>query len=280
MPNEMPYLSLPIVLVHGIFMRDDSRKAWGRIPLWLSEGGNAVFFAGTNACSPVEVNAQILASTIERICSLRQVNAVHLIGFSRGGLDARCCAELYGQSGHIASITTLCTPHAGSFVARNGFALLPNFAVRSISYAAEWRARSLGDLRPDAFRVFQDLNSSNDSERNRDISEPLLEEGIYCQSYALASARPCRFCFAKPVGPDDIPNDGLVATRSATWQNYKGSFYTTAPSVINVKHDDMVDAHRRRIRLAIRRPDGLTHEVGDLRNAWCVIINDLKEAFE
>lgn len=280
MLREMPYISLPIVLVHGIFMRDDDRRAWGRIPLWLSEGGNAVFFAGTDACSPVEVNARILASAIGRICALREVEAVHLVGFSRGGIDACRCAALLGQSGHIASITTLCTPHAGSFVARNGFEVLPEPAIRAVSRAAGWWAHALGDSRPDAYRVFFDLASPEDDANLQDSSKCLLEGGVYCQSYALASARPRRFSFMKPVGSDNVPNDGLVAARSAIWANYRGEFYPPAPMPFDVKHEDMVDAHRKRIRLAIRRPDGSTSEVGDLRNAWCLMMSDLKEVFE
>ena len=285
MYREMPHLTLPIVLVHGIFMRDDSRTSWGRIPLWLSEGGNAVFFAGTNACSPVEVNARILAATIERVCMQRGVEAVHLIGFSRGGIDARCCVEHFGRAGCIASITTLCTPHAGSFVARNGFAVLSDSAVRTVVRVAECWARALGDQYPDAYSVFCDLDPLSGGWEGELAS-------TYCQSYALESARPCRISFMRPVEAVDVPNDGLVSVRSAAWGNYRGSFYPVNPIratrlidpvntfSFDAKHKDMVDARRRRMRLAIRRPDGTAHDVGDLRDVWCLMLDDLKEAVE
>lgn len=279
MYSEMPHLSLPIVLAHGIFMRDDSRRAWGRIPLWLSEGGNAVFFAGTDACAPVERNARILADAIESVCVKHGTEAVHLIGFSRGGIDAWYCATHSAPDGHIASITTICTPHTGSFVAGNGFAALPRPAVQAVSSAAEWRARILGDTRPEAYRVFRELDPTSIVAASKVDGISPLEASPYRQSFALASARPCRRCFLRRVCEEDIPNDGLVSVRSATWGHFQGTFHPAGFVAIDAKHEDMVDRRRRNIRLSIRRPDGTTHDVGDLRNAWCLMLSDLKEAF-
>lgn len=269
----MPHLALPIVLAHGIFMRDDSRANWGRVPLWLSEGGNAVFFAGTDACSPAEDSARVLARRIERVLGQTNAPAVHVIGFSRGGIDACLAAHELG-SGRIASITTLCTPHRGSFVAENGFSILPNPAVRVISSAASRCAQALGDESPQAYRVFRDLDAAT-SQRIAHL--PGVSTETYCQSFALSSRRPCRMSFMMPVSADEIPNDGLVSVRSATWENYRGAFFPAKSSVLrDIRHKDMVDGRKRQLELGIRRPNGEVSYVGDLRDAWCLIVNDLK----
>ena len=279
MQREMPHLLLPVVLVHGIFMRDDSRVAWGRIPLWLSEGGNAVFFAGTDACAPVERNAMVLGGVIETVCAKQGVEAVHLVGFSRGGVDARYCAACSGLDARIASVTTVCTPHRGSFVARNGLDLLPDSAARAVSTVANWHAKALGDSQPEAYQVFRDLDPES-ATRFFDASDGLLDSpASYCQSFALASARSCRRCFLKPVCDEDLPNDGLVSVRSANWAHFRGAFFSVGSPVSDIRHEDMVDRRRKRMHLAICRPDGTTHDVGDLRDAWCLMMRDLKEAY-
>ena len=62
----------------------------------------------------VKLRALVLAEQIERACPGQ---AVHIIGHSMGGLDARQLLVNPAWSGRILSLTTIGTPHLGSALA-------------------------------------------------------------------------------------------------------------------------------------------------------------------
>jgi triacylglycerol lipase len=116
-----PRLEAPIVLAHGLFGYD--RIGVGRltivsyfrgIPEFLRGGGNRVVVTRVPAISGVKHRAKVLAEQIERACP---GEAVHLIGHSMGGLDARQLMADLAWSGRVLSLTTIGTPHLGSALA-------------------------------------------------------------------------------------------------------------------------------------------------------------------
>lgn len=114
-------LDAPIVLAHGLFGYD--RIGLGRltissyfrgIPESLRAGGNRVIVTRVPAIAGVKLRAQALAEQIDRACPGQ---AVHVIGHSMGGLDARHLLANPAWSGRILSLTTIGTPHLGSALA-------------------------------------------------------------------------------------------------------------------------------------------------------------------
>ena len=289
--HPIPKLDAPIILVHGIFMRDENETCWGRIPAWLREAGNAVYMSHTAACLPVSANAEMLAERIAEVRDETGASKVHLIGFSQGGLESRRCAENPLCASSIASVTTICSPHGGSFMAENGFAMLPNSIIRGVSWAADQRACWMGDDRPDAYETFRTLSQSYESDvfassdlgakavhydktpvsANVDVHKP------YCQSYALASRKPRIHCFLRSA---ETPNDGLVSVRSAQWADYRGCFFPlerqSAHQGRDFKHSNMTDECMLDIDLGFL--DGCNNtcmEIGGIREAWGLMIGNL-----
>jgi len=114
-------LDAPIVLAHGLFGYD--RIGVGRItitsyfrgiPEFLRLGGNRVILTRVPPIAGVKLRARALAEQIDRVCPGQ---AVHIIGHSMGGLDARQLLASPAWRGRILSLTTVGTPHLGSGLA-------------------------------------------------------------------------------------------------------------------------------------------------------------------
>src|SRR5579864_7575531 len=114
-------LQSPIVLAHGLFGFE--RIGVGRltvasyfrgIPQSLRADGNRVFSAQVPPIAGVALRARRLGEQIE---AAFPGEAVHLIGHSMGGLDARLLAADPDWSGRVLSLTTIATPHLGTILA-------------------------------------------------------------------------------------------------------------------------------------------------------------------
>ncbi len=122
-----------VVLLHGFFQ---TRNVWRAMERRLrADGFEVTSFAlrgvGPFNTLPIEVVAARVHDKIERLAS-KGVEAVHLVGHSKGGLVARACVQLYGGA-RVRSVTTLGTPHHGTptaavAVAITGFGLLRSSA--------------------------------------------------------------------------------------------------------------------------------------------------------
>lgn len=122
-----------VVLLHGFFQ---TRNVWRAMERRLrADGFEVTSFAlrglGPFNTHPIEAVAARVHDKIERL-TRQGVEAVHLVGHSKGGLVARACVQLYGGA-RIRSVTTLGTPHHGTptaavAVALTGFGLLRSSA--------------------------------------------------------------------------------------------------------------------------------------------------------
>ncbi len=108
-------------MAHGLFGYD--RIGIGRltitsyfrgIPDYLHRGGNRVVVTRVPPIAGVKLRALALGEQIERACPGQ---AVHIIGHSMGGLDARQLLASPAWKGRILSLTTVGTPHLGSALA-------------------------------------------------------------------------------------------------------------------------------------------------------------------
>jgi triacylglycerol lipase len=114
-------LDAPIVLAHGLF--GFSRIGLGPltltsyfrgIPDILRAVGNRVLVTRVHPIAGVEFRSQRLG---HRIHTALPDQAVHIIGHSLGGLDARGLLADPTWRKRILSLTTIGTPHLGSFLA-------------------------------------------------------------------------------------------------------------------------------------------------------------------
>lgn len=227
----------PIILVHGIMMKDIKFfKAFGRIEKILKSEGYRVVTSTTDGFGTIEHNARQLKAQVELVLRECGAEKVNLIAHSKGGLDAVYMIENLGMEDCVASLTTLCTPHRGSQIASN-ILRLPDPVIKFIAFWLNFWYRVFGDKQPDALTVCKQLQS------RPDIEEQILgfSEKVYCQSFSATMQRSrddfvmgIPLFFSKRF--ENEPTDGLVSVPSSKFGAYKGDCVEGS-----VSHTEIVD---------------------------------------
>lgn len=226
----------PIILVHGIMMKDIAFfRAFGRIEKILRESGYEVYTADTDGFGTIENNAVQLKAFIQRILFRHNAEKVNIIAHSKGGLDARHMIDVLGMGGKVASLTTLCTPHRGAAIASriNG---LPAFVKGFIAFWLNFAYKIFGDKRPDALKVCGELSVKAPDELHLKVPD-----NVYCQSFSASMERSrddflmsIPHMFSKKL--EGGPTDGLVSVSSAQFGNYRGNAVEGS-----VSHNEIID---------------------------------------
>ena len=200
-------LSAPIVLAHGLFGLQRIQVGHVTVSTYfrgiterLQAAGNRVLAPQVPPIAGVELRAQQLARKID---AAFPGAAVHLVGHSMGGLDARLLASDPAWRGRILSVTTIGTPHLGSALAE--FAKLRVGRIYRLLEALNVDHRGFLDVTPVASRAF-----------NAHVRVP---KSIPCFSIA---GRPSDGGICWPLKrlhaallELEGPNDGLVSVESA-----------------------------------------------------------------
>ena len=256
----------PIILVSGLGFHDQNRliNYWGNIPDYLKLHGADVYTAQQEAFISIPDNAIKLKYRILDILEKSKQNKVNIIGHSKGGLEARYLVSRLGMDEHIASLTTLGSPHRGTHLADIilGRLPLPKFATARL---VNLYATLLGDKRPDSLRAVVQVTTEGMKQFNEEVID---SKKVYYQSYAghVNKEYPNMLwrTIAYIIREYEGKNDGMLGIESAKWGNYKGLIQSeTAPSV---SHGDMV---------------GLSQLFGnpkfDTKQFFAEVIHDLKE---
>jgi len=212
-------LKYPVVLAHGIAMRDRGVESapWGRIPQVLKENGVKIYFGNTDAWGTVESNAEMLKTTVDKILEETGKEKVNIIAHSKGGLDSRYMIWRYGYGNKVASLTTISTPHHG--------AVLADMILNLKSLHTKTAKKSLGDLvklyndiYPDIYTAGYELTTTNINEFNRTV---IMDDSVYYQSvYSTMNNATDDLLFTasyKYIKKEIGENDGLVSEYSARW---------------------------------------------------------------
>lgn len=230
----------PIVLVHGLAMKDTFfMKSFGRIDRILRIQGYTVYKSDVDAFGTMEENADRLREEILHILDAEHAEKVNIIAHSKGGLDAKYMLAKLDMACHVASLTTLCTPHKGSPIA----SLVMRMPEMALKYAAFWVNlvyRLLGDQSPDSFRACQQLKRVDEA---TDETPPLIE-GVFCQSFSATMHEHDKhqdFIMGIPAFfsrwmEKGVATDGLVPKDSAIYGIYRGDCVRGS-----VSHTEIVD---------------------------------------
>lgn len=246
--NEVCHTKYPILLVHGIFFRDwQFLNYWGRIPKELIRNGAAVYYGKQQSAAPVAVSAAELSRRIGEVLEEAQCDKVNIIAHSKGGLDSRYAISLLGMSSHVASLTTVNTPHRGCVFAERLLKLLPKGLVHMVSEKYNAVFRKLGDEHPDFLGGVMDLTAGRCREFNEQVknSEAVYYQSVMSKMRGMLSAGFPLFASYPIVRFVEGENDGLVTPDSAKWGNYLGLI--TGAGRRGVSHGDMVDLMRENI---------------------------------
>jgi len=256
----------PIVLVHGVFFRDNNLfNYWGRIPRTLKSHGAMIHYGNHQSALAVKESARELTYRIKLITERYGCEKVNIIAHSKGGLDCRYAISEFGLAPYVASLTTVSTPHRGCLFADALLHAVPEKIKSKVANAYNASFRVLGDEDPDFIAAVTDLTASACEERNKMLSFP---EGIYAQSFGSVMGHAKRGQFPlnlsyKYVECFDGDNDGLVGENSFEWGEEYTLFRTNEKR--GISHADMIDLSRENIR-------GF-----DVRSFYTELVHDLKE---
>ncbi len=255
----------PILFVHGIFFRDATFfNYWGRIPKELERNGAKIYYGNHPSASSITDSARHLKWRILEILDETGAEKVNIIAHSKGGLDTRYAIAKLGMGEHIASLTTINTPHRGCLYAEYLLTKVPEKVQHAVANTYNAAVVKLGEQNADFLAAVKDLTESRLRELNAEMPTP---EGIYCQSVgsvlkkASSGKFPMNFSH-RLVKYFSGENDGLVAADSFQW----GEAYTLleAPKKRGISHGDMIDLNRENI-------PGF-----DVREFYVNLVNDLK----
>jgi len=216
--------TLPIILAHGIcpFHRllscgssrdnagSDRFHYFRNIRSTLIAHGYTAFHVRVGWASSLAQRAADLRNGILQVTDhFRRWPAVHILGHSMGGLDARTMIWRYAMGNRVVSLTTIGTPHWGT------------------SYA-DYRIQQAGFLIDTAGRLGVDITGFKDLTRNacrrRNAMFGDFEKNNSVVYRTVAGAQPRSRIFWPLRRPFEIiwreegENDGLVSGTSATWQ--------------------------------------------------------------
>lgn len=234
----------PIVLVHGLGSRDDRKlRYWGRIPQELTQRGARLYCGQQEGWATIEHNGHILKENVEAICTQVGCEKVNIIAHSKGGLDARYAITMLGLSEHVASLTTIATPHRGSH-AMDYVNRLPHMTIAAAAVMVNGVFRVLGDKNPDFSTVCRELSATYMHEFNRTTVD---HEEVYYQSYiGLMDGARSKEAIAVPyliIKKLEGDNDGLVSLYSARWGTFRKVFRSSGKR--GVSHADEIDMRRK-----------------------------------
>lgn len=227
----------PIIFVHGIAIRDlFFIKSFGRIDSNLKKQGFKVYKSNVDSFGTIGNNALILKNEILKILEEEKVDKVNIIAHSKGGLDSKYMISYLGMEDKVASLTTLCTPHKGSPIAKN-ILRLPKWILKIIAFWLNFWYRIFGDKKPNSLEVCMELANVKSIEY-----EVIFSNKVYCQSYStkMDKARddfimgiPLIFFHHFEKGKDC---DGLVSKESSIFGEYKGDCLDES-----ISHSEIID---------------------------------------
>lgn len=255
----------PILLVHGVFFRDNKNlNYWGRVPKELEINGAEIFYGDHESASSVVYSANQLADKIKEIINNTGCEKINIIAHSKGGIDCRYAISKLNMAPYVASLTTVNTPHRGCLFVDYLLSKIPENMQKSLANTYNSSAKLLGDIQPDFMSAVADLTENSCSELNKTVKDSPL---VYYQSVgsklnnATNGKFPLNFSY-HIVNHFSGDNDGLVAEPSFKW----GSNYTfiIVKGKRGISHGDVIDLNRENI------------EGFDVREFYVKLVADLK----
>lgn len=232
----------PILLVHGIGLRDDVpvMRYWSGLPKALEKNGAKVYLAHQDAFNSHIENAIQLRQRVLEILNESDAEKINIIAHSKGGLEARYMISKLNMADKVASLTTLASPHRGSFLADTILSWLGkkdwlNFVVKK----ANAYAGLIGDKNPDALVAAKNLTLGYMKDFNYSVPDA---PQVFYQSYGglVTDDYPAwQISFQhKIMKKAEGENDAVVSKRSYQWGLFKG--VVSGEQDFGVSHFDIV----------------------------------------
>ena len=117
----------PIILAHGFNTSTTNFWRFNDVDVALIEDGHTVVLGSVPPFDTPQVRAEFLADQVDALLEETGASKVNLVCFSMGGIDCRFLVSPAGldYGDRVASVTTISSPHRGSFVADVATKVLP-----------------------------------------------------------------------------------------------------------------------------------------------------------
>ncbi len=238
----------PLLLIHGVFFRDFRYfNYWGRIPGELETNGARVFYGNHQSAASVPDSGRELADRILQLAEETGCEKFNIIAHSKGGLDARAALQLPGIAEHVASLTTVSTPHRGCEFADYLLTKISPKQQAAVAKTYNAALKKLGDPHPDFLGAVRCLTASACLEFNKKTPDI---QGVFYQSIGSRLSRaaggrfPLNFTYVLAKHFDGA-NDGLVGHKSFPWGG--GYRLLTVNGARGISHGDMIDLNRENL---------------------------------
>jgi len=213
----------PIVLVHGMMAKDFAfYPAFRGIVNFLRQQDIPVYVTNQDGIGTIAGNAAQLKAEILEILQAENCQKVNIIAHSKGGLDARYMISCLDMAPHVASLTTLSTPHHGSKLSAT-LLKMPLWMAKVISFFTNLCFRVLKDENPDLLALGRELTDTAMADFNREAPNSAQ---VYYQSYASNAANRKAFLLFIPYELSKYcekgETDGMVSVSSSQWGSFKG----------------------------------------------------------
>jgi triacylglycerol lipase len=242
-PPPTPAKRIGFVLAHGFTGGVDTFDP--AIVAALTADGYAVLRDAVPPVDSVAVRAAALATQVDAFIADNQLDRVHVIAHSMGGLDTRFLISSLGYASKIASLTTMGTPHRGSPLADLALgithslttsqedALLAITKVLGPNVSGEQLQKALLDLAEASAPAFNHANPDAPSVAYYSYAGFSTLLGVHAPDGACKVAGsdvpdpgslPGFLQLSGPIvgGLELRPNDGVVPVDSADWTGFVG----------------------------------------------------------
>lgn len=250
----------PIVLVHGMILKDFKLfKAFRKIKDNLLKENIKVYVTNQDGIGSIENNAMQLKDEILKILEKENIDKVNIIAHSKGGLDSRYMISKLDMDKHVASLTTLSTPHHGSKLSSKLLSM-PKWCAKFIAFWVDLFYKIHKDKNPDIYKLGYQLKDDTMKEFNKTV---LNSPSVYYQSYSSDLNSKKTFLMFIPhlitKKLENVNTDGIVSIESSKWGEYKGNITN------NYDHAQMVGVY------------GTKKTLNEVSNFYLDIIKNLKQ---
>jgi len=206
----------------------------------MREHGITAFAPNVVPYASIETRAINWVRIIEEVIEKYQFEKVNLVAHSMGGLDMRHAIAHLGIADRVESLTTIATPHHGTFLA-DLVLKTPEILAGPLSEIVDWFGNNVyPSEKSDTIGSVEQLTLNYVREHfNPDTLDP---ENIPIYSYSAAVGRGTNY----PLNPifkfqnsqifdNEGENDSFVSVKSAQWGTYLGCIKLSHLNQINVQ---------------------------------------------
>jgi len=230
----------PLVFCHGMLAFSTIRRELPENLNSFASLGQSLRDRGFRALFPQVAPTSGIVERARQLCEqiLRWTDGpVNLIAHSMGGMDARYLITHLGMADRVRSLTTISTPHRGTYLAD--------------WFITNYRNRVPLLLAMEAFGVnvdgFRDCRTSECAAFNAATPDmPGVAYFSYAGAVSQARVTPFLRRAWTLLTPVEGPNDGMVSVASARWGEYLGSIaadhFAQTPDAVFVRPGEDFDA--------------------------------------